>query len=111
MILLYALTGLQKLINESDSTSPCLQPKITGTCRAFIPSFYFDTTTGLCTAFTYTGCGGNANNFNSEEECDLKCNGLSGPVTPPTVESSSVSADSPGNFLLSIRNLLDMKYL
>ena len=83
--------GLEKLIEKSDSSLPCMQPKSTGTCRAIIPSFFFDTATGECTEFTYTGCGGNANNFKSADDCDVKCNGLSGPVTPPP------AADS-GNF-------------
>lgn len=67
-----------------------MQPKATGNCRAFIPSYFFDTQTGLCTSFTYTGCGGNDNNFSSEDECDLKCNGLQGPVHPP----AAAAADS-----------------
>ena len=87
----WLFAGLEKLISEADTSNPCMLPKATGTCRAFIPSFFFDTATGLCTSFTYTGCGGNANNFNSEDECDLKCNGLQGPVSPPP----AVAAD-PG---------------
>jgi len=78
--------GLQKLISQSDPKAPCMQPKATGTCRAFIPSFFFDTATGLCSSFTYTGCGGNANNFNSEVECDEACNGIDGPVIPPSAD-------------------------
>lgn len=88
--------GLEKKISESDSTSPCMQKKATGNCRAFIPSFFFDTQTGECTSFTYTGCGGNDNNFSSEDECDLKCNGLQGPVTPPSPQVDPL-VDAPAS--------------
>lgn len=84
--------GLEKKISEIDATAPCMQPKATGNCRAFIPSFFFDTQTGLCTSFTYTGCGGNDNNFNTEDECDLKCNGLQGPVKPPAAADDSAAS-------------------
>jgi hypothetical protein len=73
-----------------------MQPKATGNCRAFIPSFFFDTQTGLCTSFTYTGCGGNDNNFSSEDDCDLKCNGLQGPVKPPPSAAADDSAAPAG---------------
>lgn len=85
------IAGLQKRVSETDPKSPCVQPKAPGTCRAFIPSFYFDTATGQCTAFTYTGCGGNANNFESELECESKCDDLGAPLVTPSPES--------GNFL------------
>ncbi|KZS19211.1 Uncharacterized protein APZ42_014428 [Daphnia magna] len=88
--------GLEKKISESDPTSPCMQKKATGNCRAFIPSFFFDTQTGECTSFTYTGCGGNDNNFSSEDECDLKCNGLQGPVTPPSPQVDPL-VDAPAS--------------
>ncbi|XP_046635247.1 actinia tenebrosa protease inhibitors-like [Daphnia pulicaria] len=79
--------GLQKLINESDPTSPCMQPKAAGNCRGSFHSFYFDKKTGMCTTFTYTGCGGNVNQFSSEEECYLKCNNV-------LHESDSITVDS-----------------
>lgn len=35
--------------------------------------WYFDTNTFECLAFTYTGCGGNDNRFDSPAECWEKC--------------------------------------
>lgn len=83
--------GLQKLIDASDPSSSCMQPKAAGSCRRFIPSFFFDKHTGQCTSFTYTGCGGNSNNFKSEEECYIKCinNGLQDEVDTITVNSAA----------------------
>lgn len=86
--------GLQKLINESDPTAPCLQPKAVGNCHASILSFFFDTQTGKCTSFVYSGCGGNANNFQSYHQCDFKCNRLEqAPLTlPHLADSTTISA-------------------
>ena len=46
-----------------------------GTCRAAYLRYYFDATTGKCLSFTYGGCKGNKNNFDSIEECKAACEG------------------------------------
>jgi len=51
----------------------CEQPKVIGRCRASVPRFYFDAATKSCTSFTYGGCDGNHNNFESLEECQGHC--------------------------------------
>lgn len=79
---------------------PCMQSKSEGSpCLKLDKSsvdvvgektrFFFDTQTGKCLTFNYTGCDGNRNNFDSESECDLTCNGLQGPVTPPTITTET----------------------
>ncbi|XP_033928007.1 kunitz-type protease inhibitor 2 [Melopsittacus undulatus] len=40
-----------------------------GRCRAAVPRFWFNSTSGSCQSFTYGGCDGNANNFPTEREC------------------------------------------
>lgn len=35
--------------------------------------WYYDAYSGRCQAFVYTGCGGNANRFISEEQCERQC--------------------------------------
>ncbi|XP_057302432.1 agrin-like isoform X1 [Hydractinia symbiolongicarpus] len=35
--------------------------------------YYYNSFTGRCESFTYSGCGGNANNFNSQQNCEGKC--------------------------------------
>lgn len=42
-------------------------------CKAAIQKYFFNTETGLCEIFTYGGCGGNGNNFNTKFECEIKC--------------------------------------
>ncbi|XP_037777452.1 kunitz-type protease inhibitor 2-like [Penaeus monodon] len=51
----------------------CFEPVLTGRCRAFIPSYYFDPLSGACDCFVYGGCGGNNNRFNTLEECMTTC--------------------------------------
>ena len=51
----------------------CELPMVVGTCRALVPSWYFDAQTGACGQFTYRGCSGNENRFSSKEECRRVC--------------------------------------
>merc|ERR1712142_939067 len=46
---------------------------ITGVCKALIPRWTFDNSSQKCEEFSYGGCGGNENNFESKEECDKTC--------------------------------------
>lgn len=56
-----------------DPESTCALPLETGECRASMPRFGFDPVLGTCRPFTYGGCGGNANNFESFAECVTTC--------------------------------------
>lgn len=49
----------------------------TGPCRALLPRWYFDREEGRCAQFIYGGCGGNRNNFESEEYCLSVCSSVS----------------------------------
>ncbi|KAH9513905.1 hypothetical protein Btru_031704, partial [Bulinus truncatus] len=51
----------------------CLHKPETGPCRASFKRFYFNKATFECHPFIYGGCLGNQNNFESIEECNLKC--------------------------------------
>ena len=54
----------------------CELPSDTGPCRALIPRWFFDTRSGKCQRFTFGGCQGNANNFETLEECINTCGEL-----------------------------------
>uniref|UniRef100_A0A8C5CPF1 Amyloid-beta A4 protein n=1 Tax=Gadus morhua TaxID=8049 RepID=A0A8C5CPF1_GADMO len=54
----------------------CLASAETGPCRAMLPRWYFDREEGRCAQFIYGGCGGNRNNFDSEEYCLSVCNSV-----------------------------------
>ena len=51
----------------------CNLPMKEGPCTENKPAFFFDSKTGQCSGFTYGGCEGNANRFESEEQCQRQC--------------------------------------
>ncbi|XP_045052178.2 tissue factor pathway inhibitor [Desmodus rotundus] len=55
------------------SPSWCLTPADRGLCKANVRRFYYDSVTGTCLPFNYSGCGGNENNFTSKRSCLRAC--------------------------------------
>ncbi|PIO68992.1 Kunitz/Bovine pancreatic trypsin inhibitor domain protein [Teladorsagia circumcincta] len=55
------------------SADICDLELVTGPCRARIPKFGFNKTAGECQEFVYGGCRGNANRFDSFDECKRLC--------------------------------------
>ena len=62
-------------IFSADYSHICGLKKVIGSCKAFYPRWYFDSETGMCKEFSYSGCGGNDNNFGSEQICQSICGG------------------------------------
>ncbi|XP_070600480.1 papilin-like [Erythrolamprus reginae] len=58
---------------ECQAQDLCHLPKRGGLCMAFMPRWFYNWHTGACEHFIYGGCGGNANNFNTLKECELRC--------------------------------------
>jgi len=56
---------------EAEANVFCTLPPLTGRCRGLIPRWYWDREEGRCVEFSFGGCGGNENNFASEEECEI----------------------------------------
>ena len=48
----------------------CYMEQDFGHCKALIPRFYYNLSTGNCEEFTFGGCGGNENNFKTKSECE-----------------------------------------
>ncbi|OBS63880.1 hypothetical protein A6R68_07580 [Neotoma lepida] len=51
----------------------CSSPKDEGLCSANVTRYYFNSRNKACETFTYTGCGGNENNFYYLNDCDRAC--------------------------------------
>uniref|UniRef100_A0A8C9U6L3 Amyloid-beta A4 protein n=1 Tax=Scleropages formosus TaxID=113540 RepID=A0A8C9U6L3_SCLFO len=86
----------------------CWEEAETGPCRAMLQRWYFDRREGRCAPFIYGGCGGNRNNFESEDYCLSVCSsvckfqGLSGFTPLPTTAPSPPDAvdrylETPGD--------------
>jgi hypothetical protein len=58
----------------SDACTAALDP---GPCEAAIPSFWHDPKTNLCVPFTYGGCSGNANRYQTRDACIQACQSAS----------------------------------
>ncbi|XP_076804904.1 uncharacterized protein LOC143448870 [Clavelina lepadiformis] len=59
--------------NLQSITSPCMLPAEPGSCTDQITRFYYNPQISSCTLFTYSGCGGNQNNFATFEKCNAVC--------------------------------------
>lgn len=68
----------------SDVKAVCSQEAMTGPCRAVMPRWYFDMYKKKCIRFIYGGCGGNRNNFESEDYCMAVCKKMIPPTPVPT---------------------------
>uniref|UniRef100_A0A3Q3K586 BPTI/Kunitz inhibitor domain-containing protein n=1 Tax=Monopterus albus TaxID=43700 RepID=A0A3Q3K586_MONAL len=79
----------------------CRQPMKVGPCRAAFPRFYYNVTNQSCSSFIYGGCGGNGNNFVSQEECETNCTGVTG--TTQLINSAAMHSfpDAPGGTVAS----------
>lgn len=55
--------------------SVCRLPLERGNCGAYSQRWGFDSVSGKCIQFVYSGCGGSANNFETKEACEQKCVG------------------------------------
>ncbi|XP_056610738.1 tissue factor pathway inhibitor a isoform X1 [Triplophysa dalaica] len=51
----------------------CALKEDEGPCKAIKDRFYFNIDKGRCEVFEYGGCQGNANNFETLEECEQMC--------------------------------------
>ncbi|XP_067934265.1 U-actitoxin-Avd3i-like [Watersipora subatra] len=64
------LTCFAAVYAQSDR-SVCQLPVVPGPCRASIRRWAFRD--GRCVRFTYGGCQGNDNNFQTRSECEERC--------------------------------------
>uniref|UniRef100_A0A672QS69 Amyloid-beta A4 protein n=2 Tax=Sinocyclocheilus grahami TaxID=75366 RepID=A0A672QS69_SINGR len=79
----------------------CFASAETGPCRAMLPRWYFVREEGRCAPFIYGGCGGNRNNFESEEYCLSVCSSVlpAPPEHPQDPVPAKISPDAMDQYL------------
>ncbi|MDH5671922.1 MAG: BPTI/Kunitz domain-containing protein [Myxococcales bacterium] len=76
----------------------CYLPADIGPCDAVEPRFFYDESVNSCTPFTWGGCDGNANRFETYTECVLSCDNdpCAGGLrvdTPEQCEANQIEAE------------------
>jgi len=61
--------------------SSCLESPRHGTCHLNQPRWFFSHWDNICKPYNYSGCGGNNNNFQSEDSCVRLCPPMEIPAT------------------------------
>uniref|UniRef100_A0A8C6VZC0 Amyloid-beta A4 protein n=1 Tax=Nothobranchius furzeri TaxID=105023 RepID=A0A8C6VZC0_NOTFU len=69
----------------------------TGPCRAMLSRWFFDRQEGRCVQFIYGGCGGNRNNFESEEYCLAVCRSVIPTATPSSPDAVDHYLETPAD--------------
>ncbi|XP_054710494.1 kunitz-type U19-barytoxin-Tl1a-like [Uloborus diversus] len=67
--------GQQPPAANEGAENPCLLKPRNGMCLAYIPSWFYNASSGSCQDFIWGGCDGNANRFWTEEDCMKRCGG------------------------------------
>ncbi|XP_036392486.1 kunitz-type protease inhibitor 2 [Megalops cyprinoides] len=60
-------------MTEDDFAAQCQAEPVSGPCRAYMPRFFYNSTTRTCQSFIYGGCRGNKNSYASANECHATC--------------------------------------
>ncbi|XP_068602779.1 amyloid beta (A4) precursor protein b isoform X1 [Brachionichthys hirsutus] len=68
-----------------------------GPCHAILERWYFMPKKRRCAPFLFGGCGGNRNNFESEEYCLAVCSGSLPTVAPSPADAVDRYLESPGD--------------
>jgi len=63
------------ICDSQEAVKNCSLPPDPGPCKSSMPSWFFNSTAGVCSVFIYGGCDGNNNRFNSYDDCQAGCNG------------------------------------
>ncbi|XP_076179325.1 trypsin inhibitor-like [Ptiloglossa arizonensis] len=71
-LLLLTLLALDTIASASIGPQ-CLLPLVRGPCRGLLIRYGYNLHTNRCEEFTYGGCSGNENSFDSLEQCKRVC--------------------------------------
>ncbi|GBP58336.1 Papilin [Eumeta japonica] len=68
----------------------CQLPMLAGPCGDSLMRWFYDATTDSCSQFSYSGCDGNDNRFETREDCERRCR-AGAPVHPTAVVTTTTS--------------------
>ncbi|XP_077607002.1 collagen alpha-4(VI) chain-like [Crocuta crocuta] len=63
----------QKRIGKKRNSGPCFLDPVEGGCQNYTLNWYYNKEKQACQQFWYGSCGGNANRFQTKEECEARC--------------------------------------
>uniref|UniRef100_A0A8D3D7C5 Amyloid-beta A4 protein n=1 Tax=Scophthalmus maximus TaxID=52904 RepID=A0A8D3D7C5_SCOMX len=75
----------------------CWARAVSGPCHAMLERWYFVPEKGICAPFLFGGCGGNRNNFESEEYCLAVCSSSLPTMAPSPPDAVDQYLESPGD--------------
>lgn len=84
----------EQRISQLEHENICILPKAEGNCKGMLTRWYFDTSARKCMQFTYSGCMGNANNFESEYECNRNCYSYGDDTLIPPIPETRTQFDN-----------------
>uniref|UniRef100_UPI00398F183A PI-actitoxin-Aeq3b isoform X2 n=1 Tax=Pristiophorus japonicus TaxID=55135 RepID=UPI00398F183A len=73
-------TQQERYRREAAKQDPCMLPLDEGTCSRYTLRWYYHRRTGECRPFIYSGCSGNANRFQAQEDCEQTCRNKKEPI-------------------------------
>uniref|UniRef100_A0A1A9WUT6 BPTI/Kunitz inhibitor domain-containing protein n=1 Tax=Glossina brevipalpis TaxID=37001 RepID=A0A1A9WUT6_9MUSC len=73
LFLLSIFVVLYAAVQAAEKSADCALTKDVGPCRGSKLNFYYDSDANACKEFFYGGCQGNANRFDTKEECEQLC--------------------------------------
>lgn len=88
----------------------CFLSPDTGPCHKDVPRWHYNAHDGTCSQFTFGGCGGNQNNFDSSEACASACEESQNPCSLPPVYGGCGSNITRWHFDDRIAQCLEFSY-
>jgi hypothetical protein len=72
LLFLFSCGVRQAIVKPLPKDVRCYQLPDPGRCKAYMPSYYYDSISGKCKEFIYGGCGG-SRPFITLEDCEKTC--------------------------------------
>ncbi|TKS67035.1 Amyloid beta A4 protein ABPP [Collichthys lucidus] len=85
------------MTTTTTTTTESVEEVVRGPCHAMLERWFFVPEKGRCAPFLFGGCGGNRNNFDSEEYCLAVCSSSLPTVAPSPPDAVDRYLESPGD--------------